>query len=97
MSTTKGTRGMYTAVKVTCESEEKPSKWKVETQEEFDIIIQYRYGFIVVEVNEEELYKQRVTTDIMSSKMTTEEMLSYAKEHFPEEMLDLSLLKTNNK
>lgn len=87
---------MYTAEKVVVIKKDSPSKWKIKTTEGFDIIVQYRYGFIIIMVNDETLHKSRLTTDITDSKMSWEDFLDYQKEHLPREMIDFSLIKNKN-
>jgi hypothetical protein len=88
---------MYTITKIEQISVEQPSSWTLSTQEEFEIIVQYRFGFMIIQVNDEILHKQRINPEITSSKMSTEEMLTYIKQELPEELLDLSTIKIKTK
>ena len=88
---------MYTVTKIEQTSRKQPSSWVLHTEEEFEITIQYRFGFIIVQVNDEILHKARITPDITHSQMSDDEMLLYIKQELPEELLDLSLIKIKTK
>lgn len=90
---------MYTVNRVNEVSKEKPSSWILNTNEGFDLVVEYRYGFIFVKVNDETLHKARLTTDITDGKLLWNDFLNYAEEYLPEEMIDFSLIKikTNGK
>lgn len=81
---------MYTALTVQQVSKEFPSKWIISTEEDIDIVVEYRYGFIFVKVDDEILHKKKLTSNITDGKMTWDEFLQYADHHLPEEMIDFS-------
>ena len=88
---------MYTGQSIEVVSEEKPSHFILKTEEEFDIHFTYRYGILLVEVNEELLHKVKLTKDYTHSMMSVSDIIEYCEEYLPEEMIDFGIAKTTIK
>ena len=84
---------MYTVIEVELRSVEKPTLLILKTEEEFEVNVEYRYGHMMVSVNDELLHKAKLTTDFTDSKMSQEDIIDYLKEYLPEELLTFSLTK----
>ena len=85
---------MYTVINIEIESVEQPTRLILKTEEEFDVNVEYRYGFMMVSVNDEILHKAKLTTDFTDSKMSEGDIIEYLEEYLPEELLTFSLIKT---
>jgi hypothetical protein len=85
---------MYTATKIEQINKEKPSMWRIKTSEQIDLKVVYRYGFIVLSVEDETLFKHRVSQDLSDSTSEWVHVYSFLKEYLPEEMIDFSLIMT---
>ena len=84
---------MYTVNRIELKSEKQPTHLLFNTEEGFDINVVYRYGIIIVSVNDEVLHKRKLTTDYKDSMMTQEDVIDYLEEYLPEELLNFSLTK----
>ena len=83
---------MYVVVKIEQISKEKPSAWRLKTSEQIDLDVMYRYGFLVVDVDNENLLKHRISDNLSDSSMEWGQALSHLQEFLPEEMIDFSLI-----
>jgi hypothetical protein len=84
---------MYTVNAIKLVSAEKPTQLLLSTDEEFDVHVIYRYGIMIVLVNDDELHKAKLTKDYTDSKMKQEDIIEYLEEFLPEELLNFSLIK----
>ena len=67
----------------------------LKTEEQFDIHVRYRFGIILVTVNEEELYKRKLSTDFKESTISIADAIEYIETYLPEELLTFVNIKEN--
>ena len=85
---------MYTVENIQDVTKDQGTHLILNTREEFEVHVRYRFGIILVTVNEEELYKRKLTTDYKDSSMKQEEVVEYLKQYLPEELLIFPKTKT---